>query len=655
MTDRLPAAIPLALIVESAHWIRLRWNFDQNACIRAWQLSILSAGATAVFIWLDGDRLTALHRIIGWLPALFLPMQFVQAFGLKDSVPLSTFSFFARQRHIRNERLGLRDLTTRLNFGNVYLVCCLIAATLGPNARSPFFLPGILLVTGWAILASRRSRWLPLAFALGIAGAFAIAGQKTLTVLYDKAARYQRGDSPGENLNPNVVDTAIGSLGEIKLSPEIRWRLTIPENQPDPKYLRLANYNRYGGGRWKNERATRTGEKTDFLSLDEQADGNSYYVFRSQEDQPDPPPGLPYFHMRGSVKEDDQLPVPGNTAAIGGFALDSVLHNSLGTIRIIPKNSVIDGTVWWRHHPQLENPPSKGDLFIAPVELDHLNEIAKSIGLHQAPTLRAKMELLYDWYLKNFRYSRYLTIPREDPVSARTAITRFLTEDRRGHCEYFATSAALLLRASGVPTRYSIGYLVAENNGSDKFVIRGHHAHAWCRVWDESTSTWLDFDPTPPDWLGIEGRRITFSMTLADLMLRVREDFGLWRTDPDNRAGIAIGMSVIGSVALVFIGRRLWKSKRILGPARTPSGPTGPKTRTPLHELEPAAGKLLGPRPPGLPFARWLSGLKNGLVDPAKLDEAIDLHQRLRFDPAPPDSAPETRLRELVTEIKATL
>ncbi|HVJ45727.1 MAG TPA: hypothetical protein VM511_05030, partial [Luteolibacter sp.] len=225
MTEQPFIALALALVVESAHWFRLRWDFDQQAYIRAWQISILAAGAVGVFLWLDGDRLTVLHSIIGWLPALFVPMQFTQAFGTKDSVPLSTFSFFARQRHLRNERLGLRDISSRVNFGNIYFVVCLVAATLGPQATSLYFLPGLLLLLGWLLIASRQTRWLPLTIATVIVACGAIAGQTALSSLYQKALRYQRGGDQGLR-DPDAVDTAIGSLGEIKQSPQIKWRIS---------------------------------------------------------------------------------------------------------------------------------------------------------------------------------------------------------------------------------------------------------------------------------------------------------------------------------------------------------------------------------------------------------------------------------------------
>jgi hypothetical protein len=73
--------------------------------------------------------------------------------------------------------------------------------------------------------------------------------------------------------------------------------------------------------------------------------------------------------------------------------------------------------------------------------------------------------------------------------------------------------------------------------------------------------------------------------------------------------------------------------------------------RTPLHELEIRARRHLGERPPGLPFSRWLVRLQPLLPHKSSLPEAIALHQRLRFDPSPPEPIDQQRLVQLVEEL----
>jgi hypothetical protein len=71
--------------------------------------------------------------------------------------------------------------------------------------------------------------------------------------------------------------------------------------------------------------------------------------------------------------------------------------------------------------------------------------------------------------------------------------------DRRGHCQYFATSAVLLLRRAGHTARCVVGF--ASDEIDDRGVVfRGLHAHAWVEVVN-AQGRWQRFDPTPGSYL----------------------------------------------------------------------------------------------------------------------------------------------------------
>jgi protein-glutamine gamma-glutamyltransferase len=93
----------------------------------------------------------------------------------------------------------------------------------------------------------------------------------------------------------------------------------------------------------------------------------------------------------------------------------------------------------------------------------------------------------------HYSYTLDLSGPRpSDPIA------NFLFVRRSGHCEYFASSMAVMLRSIGVPTRYVTGFLPGEYNdlGGD-YIIRESDAHSWVEVYFPSYG-WITFDPTPP-------------------------------------------------------------------------------------------------------------------------------------------------------------
>ncbi len=73
----------------------------------------------------------------------------------------------------------------------------------------------------------------------------------------------------------------------------------------------------------------------------------------------------------------------------------------------------------------------------------------------------------------------------------------FLLGSGAGHCEYFATALALLLRLQDVPCRVAGGWLAHEwDADSGAMVLRGKHAHAWVEVL-AADGSWHTFDATP--------------------------------------------------------------------------------------------------------------------------------------------------------------
>ena len=86
-------------------------------------------------------------------------------------------------------------------------------------------------------------------------------------------------------------------------------------------------------------------------------------------------------------------------------------------------------------------------------------------------------------------------------IRSTSPVEDFLFEWRRGHCEYFASSMVLMVRALGVPARLVTGYLGGEYNPfEDYFVVRQSNAHAWVEAYLPEQG-WTTFDPTPPSGL----------------------------------------------------------------------------------------------------------------------------------------------------------
>ncbi|MFA1542203.1 DUF3488 and transglutaminase-like domain-containing protein [Actinomadura monticuli] len=72
----------------------------------------------------------------------------------------------------------------------------------------------------------------------------------------------------------------------------------------------------------------------------------------------------------------------------------------------------------------------------------------------------------------------------------------FLLHSKRGYCEQYAASMALLARILGIPSRVAMGYTPGSEVRPGEWVVRSRDAHAWPELYFQGTG-WVRFEPTP--------------------------------------------------------------------------------------------------------------------------------------------------------------
>ncbi len=137
-------------------------------------------------------------------------------------------------------------------------------------------------------------------------------------------------------------------------------------------------------------------------------------------------------------------------------------------------------------------PAEIGQRFLQLPELDpRIRGLAARLTV-AAPDPLAKALLLENHLRRAYGYSLdNLAATAEDPLAA------FLFEQRAGHCEFFATAMAVMLRAQGVPSRVVNGFRVGEyNDWGGYWLVRQSDAHSWVEAFFPGAG-WIEFDPTP--------------------------------------------------------------------------------------------------------------------------------------------------------------
>ncbi len=107
-----------------------------------------------------------------------------------------------------------------------------------------------------------------------------------------------------------------------------------------------------------------------------------------------------------------------------------------------------------------------------------------------ATTPEEKATALQKFFLSNFTYDLDVAL------TAKLGLEDFLFTERRGYCEQFASSFAIMARAVGLPSRVAVGFVRGDfGSGSGVWQIRGRDAHAWPEVLIDGK--WTRFEPTP--------------------------------------------------------------------------------------------------------------------------------------------------------------
>jgi len=115
-----------------------------------------------------------------------------------------------------------------------------------------------------------------------------------------------------------------------------------------------------------------------------------------------------------------------------------------------------------------------------------------------AATAFERVRLLNRFFHANFQYGETRAAAGASNLEA---LGRFVLEERRGHCEQFASAMAIMCRLAGVPARVTSGYYSTEFNRYERFFyVRQSHSHTWVEAWLDGYG-WMTVDPTPPSAL----------------------------------------------------------------------------------------------------------------------------------------------------------
>jgi hypothetical protein len=628
--------IAMALVLEAPRFLQARWSFASSDFARVGDLCTWAFVILGGYLTFTRGMPVPILEIFRWLPLVLLPLMTAQLFSESGRVPLR--AMFMSLRSARYAELGEQGVDISYTF---VVVCALSAGA--ANLRHPAYYPGIVLLAGWGWWSVRTTRyprwaWLLTAFAVAVAG---YAGQFGLTrlqqIVVDSTQSMFAGNS---RIDPYRSTTDIGEIGELKQSGRILVRVTAPEDTRLPILLHTASYDTYAAPTWLGrtkfslfDRDADVAHSTPawlalgagFVSLAAQPGGTSWSIS-----------GNTASASRVSISQQVErgkavLALPAGTFKIERLAAENVERNSLGTVEIQSREELASFDALFDSAATFGDTPQPADLKLPHNEAAVLQQIVGRLHIERAHAPEA-MAALRRYFQREFRYSTYLSGGAEQ----KTALANFLLVSHAGHCEYFATATALLMRAAGVPARYATGFSVQEWSPlEERFIARERHAHAWAQVWDNGR--WVDFDTTPPVWFTAEAADASGLQKLGDLWSWATYRYSVWETgQPAARTIVGLGL-VVPLVAILIYRLLLQEPLAIRRAARISAGEkqTLQGADSEFYIIEARLAQAGCSRAADETLAAWLARIARERSDIAiaPLQAMLRLHYRYRFDP----------------------
>lgn len=394
----------------------------------------------------------------------------------------------------------------------------------------------------------------------------------------------------------------LGGHGLIKDDPRVAFRVKLPPGQPRPtaldKHWRGASFNTYDGTRWVDDASgphpLRPGGAR-WFALGAATEDTTTYEIELASDI-----GTDAVFTTGTP---EALRFVSRNPALRVYETHSLRRDGLGDLsRLSPS----EGGATYELRVSSESSATLSGLgrdydetlthqyLPLPKTDERIAQLATRLVGDKDPAAAA---MAVEQYLSSYDYSLAQEPKGDDPLAS------FLFDVKAGHCEYFASAMAVLLRQGGVPARLVTGFYGGRYvEQGDYYAVRQGDAHAWVEVYFPGRG-WVVFDPTPPSsreamlenlygrmQLWLDGVRTTWRVAVVDYdlttqlrglkgIIDIARDASQRLTTPTRAPNLASAGRVVavltGVLGLLALGWFVWRRRRTtrksLSVARTDS------------------------------------------------------------------------------------
>lgn len=293
----------------------------------------------------------------------------------------------------------------------------------------------------------------------------------------------------------------LGDVGVLRDDPTIALRFEVKDLPEPPTRLTLrlrgTAFDAYDGRAWQRT-------QRELRAADHGLDGNDVYpLFRGPSDrdrvisfdlEPIDPPVLflPPRAVALRVKPQNQI-LLGEALTVQRGSEDELRYTG-SDARGLRYDVYVAGDSEQLVEPM--TPPERARYLALPGDLPpRVVDLARQ-WTEGLTTSEAKAHAIEDHLRREYGYD--LKSPSQGKPQP---VDHFLFESKRGHCEFFSTAMAMMLRGVGIPSRNVTGFVGGTwNRWGHYYAVREGDAHSWVEAYVDHPSHpgWVTFDPTPP-------------------------------------------------------------------------------------------------------------------------------------------------------------
>ncbi len=182
-------------------------------------------------------------------------------------------------------------------------------------------------------------------------------------------------------------------------------------------------------------------------------------------------------------------------------------------------------------------PESDQSRYLAlPPQDPRIAELARGVAAGSTSTFE-RARRIEDHLRENFAYTLEI-----NDAAVKDPLRHFLLERNAGHCEYFATAMAVMLRNLEIPSRLVTGFTAGEWSAlTGSWLVRQSDAHSWVEAWLPGRG-WTPFDPTPPQTGAFQDAALWSRMRDGLASLEVAWDTWIIGLDIVDQQSVASGL-----------------------------------------------------------------------------------------------------------------